>query len=363
MSNIKKIIYSGGGTGGSVMPLLAINDELINSDFEVEALFIGTSYGPERDMVEQNKIRFMAIFSGKFRRYFSVQNFVDPLKIVVGFFQALTIIIKYKPDIMLSAGGYVAVPVAYACFVMRVPVLIHQQDVRPGLANKLMMPIAKIITTTFKKSNNDYGLKAIWTGNPVRKLNVIKHRLRFNEIKRQFGFVSEMPIVMIIGGGTGARAINEFVEVCLTELLENYNIIHVVGNEKRHNLNNVKNVNYYLKDFLNREEIEKAYALTEVVVSRAGMGVLSELATLGMPSIVIPMPNSHQEENAQALKDSEASAVLSEEELRTTSLVSYINELYEDNTRRNKLGANIKKVINVSGAEKITEIIKKRVLI
>ena len=166
-NKIKKIILSGGGTAGSVTPLLAIVDEFRKEKLDnYEFLWIGTKNGPEKKLVEDAKIKFIKINSGKLRRYFSFRNFSDIFLMIIGFFQSLIVLIKYKPNLMISAGGFVSVPVALASWILRIPILIHQQDARPGLANKIMAFFAKKITVTFEKSlkimvKNQFGL-AIW---------------------------------------------------------------------------------------------------------------------------------------------------------------------------------------------------------
>ncbi|MBU4014724.1 glycosyltransferase, partial [Patescibacteria group bacterium] len=175
--NIKKILLTGGGTGGSVAPLLAISDVgcRMSDVGKFKFTWIGTRNGVEKQMVQKENIKFISIASGKFRRYFSIKNFIDLFKIIFAFFQSLAILIKEKPALVMSAGSFVSVPVVWAAWLLRVPVLIHQQDVRHGLANKLMAPFANVITVTFEKSLADYGKKAVWTGNPAQNTKTRKH--------------------------------------------------------------------------------------------------------------------------------------------------------------------------------------------
>lgn len=164
------IALSGGGTGGPVVPLLSVARVLKRQHQEVEFLFFGTISGPELSLVKNEEadlnIKYLAIQSGKFRRYFSWRNFSDLFLIIFAFFQALFLLAKYRPQALFSAGGFVAVPPAWAARILRIPVLIHQQDFRPGLANKIIAPIASSRTVTFEKSLQDYK-NAIWIGNPI----------------------------------------------------------------------------------------------------------------------------------------------------------------------------------------------------
>jgi UDP-N-acetylglucosamine--N-acetylmuramyl-(pentapeptide) pyrophosphoryl-undecaprenol N-acetylglucosamine transferase len=398
----KKILLTGGGTGGSVSPLLAIAEGLSphppllirrgggraeQGRGEVDFLFVGTKNGPEREMVasaslstgEREGIEFRAISAGKFRRYFSFKNLTDLFLMKLGFFQAFFIILKWKPDLIISAGSFVSVPVVWAGWILRVPILIHQQDVRAGLANKLMAPFAKIITVTFEESLKDYGKKAVWTGNPARqgliqKNNKAKKQKNNQQTKAEDapllkggrGVKNEkeennLPVVLVIGGGTGAVAINELVWKSLDELTKFCNIIHVTGKEKAPLIKGDRGIikdNYKSFEFLNREQIAEAYATADIVVSRAGMGVLSELSNLGKPAILIPMPDSHQEENAGIFKEKEAAVVLEQKKLTPEELIKNIKKLLDDEILRKKLSSNIEKVIKKGANEKIAERIK-----
>ena len=356
--NTKKILLTGGGTGGSVAPLLAIADSLRVASCELrDFLWIGTKQGLEREMVENAGIKFKPIFSGKFRRYLSLRNFIDPFLITFGFFQAFFIMLKWKPNLVVSAGSFVSVPVVWAAWLLRTPVLIHQQDARPGLANKLMAPFAKIITVTFEKSLADYGRKAVWAGNPVRsQLSITNYQLRINDIKKKFQFKDNLPIILVIGGGTGAVAINELVEKNLKELTKLCNIIHLTGKNKSCELRVAGYENY---DFLNSEQMAQAYAAADIIVSRCGMGVLTELSYLGKPSILIPMPDSHQEDNAEIFNEKQAAIVLDQKELNSEKLVESIKQLLNNQKLRDKLSDNIKTVVKRGASEKIVDIVER----
>ena len=239
-----KILLTGGGTGGSVAPLLAVAEELNNpinppaplcKGGKYEFLWLGTKYGPEKEMIastsfgagEKAGIKFRAISGGKWRRYFSLKNFSDLIKIKIGFWQSLWIMIKWRPDLVISAGSFISVPVVWAAWVLRVPILIHQQDVQPGLANKLMAPLAKVVTVTFEKSLNDYGKKAVWLGNPTRRsLEIPNPKFQIQNLN------NNLPVVLIVGGGTGAEAINDLVWQSLGELTKFCQIIHITGKNK-----------------------------------------------------------------------------------------------------------------------------------
>ena len=349
LSKKYKIIMTGGGSGGPVSPLLALVDYLKaehNENFEF--VWVGTKSGPEKDMVNSKQLHFLAISSGKFRRYFSLLNFVDIFKIFFGFLQATIVIFKEKPDLVMSAGGFVSVPVAYAARLMHVPVLIHQQDIIPGLANKIMAPIATKITVTFKKSLDQYGKKAVWTGNPVRE-----------EIKNinskdyaYFGLKENMPVVLILGGGTGAMGINKLIQKFINELGEVYQIFHQTGKGKDLK---IKHKNYFSKEFVNAQEMAKLLFLADIVITRCGLGTLTELAYLRKSCVLIPMPNSHQEYNAKIFKENNAAVVLSEKSLDKEKFILEIKSLLDNLDKRKLLSVNIGSVIKQDAEEKIVK--------
>ncbi|MCG2698164.1 undecaprenyldiphospho-muramoylpentapeptide beta-N-acetylglucosaminyltransferase [Candidatus Parcubacteria bacterium] len=364
--NIKKILLTGGGTGGSVAPLLAISDVgcRMSDVGKFKFTWIGTRNGVEKQMVQKENIKFISIASGKFRRYFSIKNFIDLFKIIFAFFQSLAILIKEKPALVMSAGSFASVPVVWAAWLLRVPVLIHQQDVRHGLANKLMAPFANVITVTFEKSLADYGKKAVWTGNPAQNTKTRKHEntktRKHENTKTQeiFNFKNDLPVVLAVGGGTGALAINELIEKNLEELTQFCNIIHITGkNKKIQYFKSLRVTRYALREFLNAEQMSQAYAAADIAVSRAGMGVLTELSYLGKPAILIPMPDSHQEDNAEIFKEKQAAIVLNQKELTAEKLVENIKKLLNNRKLQNKLSSNIKTVIKKGANDRIVEII------
>lgn len=357
MENKKnKIILTGGGTAGSVTPLLAVVDELKNK-IQPEYIWIGTKNGPEKFMVEREGIKFMSILNGKLRRYFCWQNFVDPFKIIGGFIQSIIILIKEKPDLVMSAGGFVSVPIVWAAGILRIPVLIHQLDARPGLANKLMAPFAKVITTTFEKSLNDYGKKAVWIGGLMRN-KLLHERMTKREALSKLGLRYDKPVIFVIGGGTGSKSINDLIIKNLESLTKFTQIVHITGkNRVDGNIPIDDYEGYRPFEFLDINGMFKCFTASEVVVSRCGMGLLTELSFLGKPSVLIPMPSSHQEDNAKIFTEQNAAIVLSEKELTDKQFVSSIEGIIKNIEKKTELQKNIKKVIIRGGNEKIVEII------
>lgn len=361
----KKIMFSGGGSGGSVTPLLAVAEKLLATDaapagVKLELLFVGTKTGPEQKMVAafSNQIRFIPLISGKFRRYFSFSNFLDIFKIGAAFFQSLILLAREKPAIVISAGSFVSVPLVFAAALKKIPVLIHQQDVRPGLANKLMAPYARAVTVTFENSLGDYGAKAVWTGNPLS--DVEKYRAAISGIKAKYELATDRPLVLVTGGGTGAAAINELIIQALPQLTDFCQLIHLTGKGKLSPAATAaaaQNSRYQVWEFLPNEEVLSLMATANLVISRCGIATLTELAALSKPAILIPMPGTHQEDNAAVFAANNAAIVLDQTELTPEKITAEIKNILSDADYQEKLQNNISKVIKRGAAENFTGII------
>lgn len=346
-----KILLAGGGTMGSVSPLIAVYERLRAQDAKSQFLFIGTKDGPEKQAVASYKIPFRAVSSGKFRRYFSWQNFLDPFKVLVGLLQSWWLIALFRPQAVMIAGSFVGVPVAWAAWCWRVPVLAHQQDVIAGLANKLMSNAARKISVSFEFSLKDFpAKKTVLTGNPVRQefytCNPEKGR-------KVFALKNDRPLVLILGGGTGSQTINDIVEKSLAELLQFCQVLHVTGRGKKLN---VSADNYQQFEFLTHEMTE-ALCAADVVVSRAGMSTLSELVILAKPTILIPLPG-HQQFNAQYFQKNNAVMTLSQSSLNREIFVDAIKELITEKGQRENLSRNIGKMMDSRGAEKVATLLR-----
>jgi len=355
--NFQTILFSGGGTGGSVTPLLAIATELISERSDLNLIFVGASVGPERELIANFKdksIKFLAIPSGKWRRYFSIYNFLDIFKIIAAFFKSLGILQREKPDLVISAGSFVSVPLVLAAACRRIPILIHQQDIRAGLANKLMAPFARVITVTFEKSLIDYGPRAVLTGNPLKDISAYKANVL--DTRRQYDFKIEVPLVLVIGGGTGASALNKLTAESLPDLLPACQVLHLTGYGKKTTIDN-KNNNYHPFEFLDQNEVLRLMAAADLIVSRCGLGVLTELSALGKAAILIPMPHSHQEDNANFFKVHAAAVVLNQNDLNAKLLSSEIKRVLSDSKLRGSLSQNIAKVMKPLAAQNIAAII------
>jgi len=335
---------------GSVMPLLALKDELQKEN--AEFFWVGTRKGPEKEVVKKAGIEFKSIYSGKLRRYFSWKNFIAPFLSKMGFWQSFFIILKFKPDIILTAGGFVCVPVVWAGWILRKKIIVHQQDLKVGLANKIMAPFADKITVSLEQTKKYFAeKKVVITGNPVRKF--IFSGSKESAIKR-FNLEPDLPVLLIMGGGTGALFINKIVRQILPQLVQICQVIHITGLGKQFYF---KHPRYHIFEFLH-EELADAYTAADLVVSRAGFGALTELAALGKSAVLIPLPNQDQLNNAEYFAKKEAAILLNQEKLTGEVLLKQIKELLKNNELRRKLSENIGQIMPKQANEKYIQLIK-----
>jgi len=332
-----KILFSGGSTMGSVMPLLALKNELQKEN--AKFFWIGTKTGPEKKVIKNAGIEFKSVYAGKLRRYFSLKNLMAPFLSLIGFFQSLFIILKFKPDVILTAGGFVCVPVVWAGWVLRKKIIVHQQDLKVGLANRLMAPLATKITVVFPEMAKSFcEKKVVVTGNPIRK--IIFSGTKQAAIQK-FNLEPDLPVLLIMGGGTGALIINKMVRQILADLVEFCQIIHITGKGKQFDF---KHPRYHQFEFLH-QELADAYAAADLVVSRAGFSSLTELAVLGKPTIVIPLPNEDQINNAKYFANKDALIIFEQENLTAEKLLNEIKSSINDFEKLALLSKNISEIM------------------
>ena len=355
-----KILFSGGGTLGPVVPLLAIAEIYKKHNLQVEFVWVGTKNGPEKELVEQYGIHFFAITSGKLRRYFSLGNFFDFFKIMIGFFQSLFLLWHEKPDLLITAGGFVSVPLHFAAFMLGIPAWVHQQDFQAGLANKLMSHTAKKITTALRETQKYFPEKKTeWIGNPVRDLSVVN----INDSRRKFAIPDGAPVILAMGGGTGSATINKLVIEALSAWPREYHVIHLTGKERSGELQeNAAKVfpNYHVYRFL-KEEMKDAFAIADVVIARAGFGTITELAAIGKPAIFIPMSGTHQEVNAKLLADHHAAVVMNERAVDGLKLARIVTDLIAYPETRQYLGERLRTILPSAKPQKVVDIIERLV--
>lgn len=342
---------TGGGSAGHVTPNLALIPKLRELGYEVE--YIGTCDGIERKIIEEHNIKYHIISGGKLRRYFDIKNFSDPFKVIKGIWQAYDIIRKQKPDIIFSKGGFVSVPVVIGGFLNRVPVIAHESDMTPGLANKLSSPYCTKICVTFPetlaKLNKN---KAILTGTPIRK-----ELLKGNKTKGLTicGFTDYKPVLFIMGGSLGAKVINEAVRRNLDKILLNFNIIHICGKGNIENSCKSKK-NYKQFEYIN-EELPDLMAAADIVVSRAGANSIFEFLALKKPNLLIPLSakssRGDQILNAASFAKSGYSMIIDEENLDDKIFLEKVNELYKNretyikNMSESKIGSGVEAIVKL----------------
>ena len=349
-----KIILSGGGTLGSVAPLLAIAESYKKVHPETEFVWVGTKNGPERELVNKYRIPFFVISAGKWRRYFSLQNFVDITKVVMAFFQSFFLIEKLNPNLLISVGGFVSVPLHWMAALFNIPTWVHQQDVRPGLANRLMSWRADKISVALEISLR-YFHKAEWIGNPVRDLSV----KNYLDSKARFNIPEKSITIFALGGGTGSTRINQMVVESLGNWPADWHIIHLLGKDRPRDavVNAVKLFpNYHAYEFFT-EEMRDAYASADVVICRAGFATLTELASLKKPAIVIPMPDSHQEANAKHFAEEKAVIYFDQRIATGVKLSKTVSDLVADPVGRELMAKRLHEILPATREEKIIQII------
>lgn len=325
---MKHIILTGGGTAGHVTPNLALIPALKAKGFDIR--YIGSHNGIEKKLIRDAKIPYHGIASGKLRRYFDIKNLSDPFKVLKGYFEAAKLLKKYKPDVIFSKGGFVAVPVVFAAKKMNIPVIIHESDMTPGLANKLCIPSAKTICCNFPETMNHLPEgKTLLTGSPIRQELLEGSRLaglKFTELS------ANKPILLIIGGSLGSVVINNAVRNALSVILKDFQVIHICG---RGNLDqSMSHIPGYRQYEYVGGQLKDIFAAANLIVSRAGANAICEFLSLRKPNILIPLSaaasRGDQLLNAESFKKQGYSQVILEEELTEEFLINTIAETYKN---------------------------------
>lgn len=325
---MKRIILTGGGTAGHVTPNIALLPRLKELGYDIH--YIGSYTGIEKELIEQFQIPYHGISSGKLRRYFSWQNFTDPFRVLKGFGEANKLIKTLKPDVIFSKGGFVSVPVVLAGKKSKVPTIIHESDMTPGLANKISIPSATKVCCNFPETLEHLPQgKAVLTGSPIRQELLTGDKAA---AKALCGFTSDKPVILIIGGSLGSVAVNNAVRAILPELLKDFQVIHLCGKGKKDE--SLKHLDGYAQFEYIQKELRDIFALTDVVISRAGANAICELLALHKPNLLIPLSanasRGDQILNARSFERQGFSVVLEEEELNDQLLLDTIRSLYKE---------------------------------
>lgn len=325
---MKHIVLTGGGTAGHVTPNIAMLPRLQELGYTIS--YIGSYDGIEKKLIEEIKIPYYGISSGKLRRYFDPKNFSDPLKVIKGYREVKKLLKQLKPDIIFSKGGFVAVPVVLAAKRCKIPVILHESDMTPGLANKICIPSAAKVCCNFPETVQHLPKeKAVLTGTPIRQELLAGDAVAAQKFT---GLTAGKPVIMIIGGSLGAAAINDAVRSILPDLLKDFQIIHLCGKDKLDE--SLENTTGYVQYEYIKKELTDLFALADIVISRAGANAICEISALKKPNLLIPLSakasRGDQILNSRSFERLGYSMVLEEEQVTDNSLYHSIWELYQN---------------------------------
>ncbi|HEY4036052.1 MAG TPA: undecaprenyldiphospho-muramoylpentapeptide beta-N-acetylglucosaminyltransferase [Ktedonobacteraceae bacterium] len=336
-----RVVISGGGTGGHIYPALAVAAQL-RDKYGADILYLGSDDGLETDLVPAAGFRMAVVKAGKLRRYVSWRTLVGVGRIPVGMAQAVGIVGKFRPHVAFTGGGYVAVPAGLAAKLNGVPLVMHQQDVPPNLSNRLIAPLATRISVAFADSLHYFpARKTLHLGNPVRQEILDVCQITPQQARSKLGFAPELPLLLVTGGSQGARYLNQVVVRALPELLKDCQVLQISGNklfaetqalsdEVLANVDTVDRQRYRLVPYMS-DQMPMALQAAELVICRAGAATLSELAVLGKPSILVPLPpaigGSPQEINAEIFGKKQAAEVIRNAELKPELLMERVKHI------------------------------------
>jgi len=363
VTNIMKIVLTGGGTGGHLIPLIAAARAIKKKNPYVQFTFIGPKGEMEKIMMANEGIPVKYILAGKARRYFSLMYIVDAFKVPIGIIQCLWILLWNMPEAIFSKGGYACVPVVLVGWLYRIPVMIHESDSIPGAANVVLAKFCERVAVSYPEAERYFpAAQVVLTGNPLRDDIASGDAIKAKEM---FNLTDSKKIIFIAGGSQGARTINNHILNILPKLLQDYQIIHQTGEK---NLEEVEHragelgikaghEGYYPVGFIG-EEMKDIYAAADLMIIRAGANTIAEAAANGKPAIIIPLANSannHQQMNAFSLAKIGAAVVLEENNLGENLLLKTIGDIMLDEALRQKLSANIRSFYHADAADKIAE--------
>ncbi|MGN0325495.1 MAG: undecaprenyldiphospho-muramoylpentapeptide beta-N-acetylglucosaminyltransferase [Lachnospiraceae bacterium] len=323
---MKKIVLTGGGTAGHVTPNIALLPTLRSLGYEIS--YVGSYDGIEKRLITDFDIPYYGVATGKFRRYLDPKNLTDPFRVIKGYGEAIKILKEIQPDVVFSKGGFVSVPVVRAAASLKIPCIIHESDLTPGLANKLCIPVAKKICCNFPETMKYLPEgKAILTGSPIRE--ELSKGDKIAALK-MCNFSANLPVILVIGGSLGANAINSAIRQVLPKLLPDFQVVHICGKEKIDNL--LLNTSGYKQFEYVKAELKDLFAMADLVISRAGANAICELLALKIPNLLIPLPakssRGDQILNAESFEAQGYSMILKEDELDESTLLDKIHELY-----------------------------------
>ena len=355
----KCIVVTGGGSGGHVYPVLAVLDEMPS----IRVVWIGSGSQLERRILEGRQLRYYGIPTGKLRRYFSLQNIIDLFKIVAGFFASILILLREKPKLVFSKGGYVSVPPVAAARLLGIPSLTHESDLRPGLATRINSRFADRVLVSFPGSDVYFDerqrRKVVHTGNPIRKALLSGDGLKGRAL---FGCPANQRLLLVLGGSLGSASINRLVLEAMDRLRRHCFVAHQLGSEQFDGMQ--VQSNYYPASYFH-DELPDVIAAADLVLCRAGANTLWELAALGKPSILIPLPlgssRGDQIENAEFFAQAGAATVLQQEGLSSDRLAEVVLHLLGNADKLERMGRRALELGRPDAAGRIAQLMLRSV--
>ncbi|KTC76088.1 undecaprenyldiphospho-muramoylpentapeptide beta-N- acetylglucosaminyltransferase [Legionella birminghamensis] len=349
----QRIVLTGGGTAGHVTPNLALIEVLKEENWQID--YIGSKNGVEEKMIKAVNVPFHAISSGKLRRYFSWQNFLDPFLILKGIVQSFCLLKRLQTEVVFSKGGFVAFPVVFAAWLRGIPVIAHESDLTPGLANRLSFPFVNKIAVNFDTASKHFKQKekVEVTGTPIRSALFRGDKQKGLAL---CGFNIEKPCLLVMGGSLGAAKLNDVIRKSLPALTREFQVIHLCGKGKLDL--SLNNSSYHQLEYAD-EELPHLFAASDLIISRAGANSIYEILALQKPHILIPLSarvsRGDQIQNARYFKQQNISVVLDDDLFDETDLLKAIEEVKEG---REHILDNIRLLGIESATEKVLALIK-----
>jgi UDP-N-acetylglucosamine--N-acetylmuramyl-(pentapeptide) pyrophosphoryl-undecaprenol N-acetylglucosamine transferase len=365
-----KILFTGGGTGGHIFPIIAVSREIrkIYQEKNLQFFYIGPRDEFSQILLSQEGIKVKEIMAGKIRRYLGwksgFKNFIDLfVRIPIGIFQSFIYVFYLAPDLIFSKGGYGSIPGVIAGFLLKTPIFLHESDVAPGISNRFLSRLASAIFVSFPDTEYFKPSKMILVGNPIRREMLESPK---EEAQEFFKLTGEKPIIFILGGSQGAQRINDEIFEILADLLKEFEIIHQVGQKNFKQLRAEAKVvvpkelekYYHIFPFLKEEELKKAYSVADLIIARAGSGTIFEIAAWSKPSILIPLPEAaqnHQVKNAYAFSQNGACLVLEEPNFTSHFFLEKLKYLFSSPEDLDKMAKAAKKFARPLAANKIAQ--------
>jgi UDP-N-acetylglucosamine--N-acetylmuramyl-(pentapeptide) pyrophosphoryl-undecaprenol N-acetylglucosamine transferase len=358
-----RIVLTGGGSGGHLTPLVAVAQDIREKDSQSKFLFLGPRGELEKKIIGGSQIKMKQVTSGKARRYFSFLTLVDIFKFPFGIIQSLWHLLWFMPDVVFSKGGYAAIPVVLVAWIYQIPILTHESDSVPGVANRIIGKFSQRIAISYPRAKRYFvESKLLLTGNPVRKeINQGDKSV----ILKKLGLTESKPVILVLGGSQGAQGINKAIAKSLPELLKRAQVIHQTGEGNyKAAIHQAREVGikeghggYFPVPFIELEDMKNNYAVADVVISRAASTSISEIAANKKPAILIPLPtaaNNHQSMNAYALAEVGGAVVLEESNLGEHMLLENLDKILNEEGFADKLVENIEGFYHVDAVDKIT---------